>query len=60
MVLFQAVLVVFAAVEATHRRELLLYPLEKSQDSVALRWEVELGIDVHIKIKTVAKGTVIV
>jgi hypothetical protein len=37
---------------------LLLYSLEEGQDGVALSWQVQLGIDVHIEIKIVTKGTV--
>jgi len=55
MLLFEAVFGVFPAGETAHSGILLLNPLEKSKNSIALERQVKLGVDKHIQVKIITK-----
>jgi hypothetical protein len=57
-ILFEAVLILFMPVEPTHRRKLLLHPLEKGQNRISLSGQIKLGIYVHIQKEIITKRTV--
>jgi hypothetical protein len=60
VVLFEAILAVFPPGKTTHSGILLLNPLKKRKNGIALERQVKLSVDKHIQIKIIAQRTIAV
>jgi hypothetical protein len=58
VLLFETVFGIFPAGKTAHGGILLLKPLKKRQNSIALERQVKLGVDKHIQVKIIAQGTI--